>query len=201
MSERLNKDLPGDSVRNIMRPSLLSGKSIQITHNEKPRKGGVLILLFNYGGNAYFPLIQRPVYEGVHSGQIALPGGRFETSDKDLVETALRETEEEIGISRDVIQVVGTLTECYVAASNYDILPVVGIIKGKPTFIPDPKEVKGIITPSLLQLVDRENQKETVMTVSNGLRLKSPYFHLENQVVWGATAMMLSELVAVLQEY
>jgi hypothetical protein len=157
-----------------------------------------MILIHESDGELKFPLIQRPDYEGVHSGQIALPGGRYETIDQTLTNTALRETKEEIGV--DSIEVIGSLSQFYVAASNYDILPVVGFTKRKPVFIPDPTEVKEVITPTISQLLSRNNVKEKELVVRGGVKLWSPYFELEQRVVWGATAMMLSEFVDIIQD-
>ena len=86
------------------------------------------------------------------------------------------------------------------AASNYQVLPVLGYLNQPPTFVPDPREVAGIVTPNVQDLIREELVKRKDIRVANGAVLNSPYYDLEKKVVWGATAMMLSELSAILME-
>ncbi|MEP5611977.1 MAG: CoA pyrophosphatase [Cyclobacteriaceae bacterium] len=199
--ERLKKKMPGESAYSLMQPKLQNGSNIRFNHSVKPKEGGVLILLYEEDGVVKFPLIERQDYDGIHSGQISLPGGKKEDEDLDLVQTALRETEEEIGINRSEVRVLGSLTQFFVGASNFDILPVIGVLQTSPKFEPDSREVKEIVTPSVLDLLNIEKRRTTDINVRNGYMLSSPYFDLENKMVWGATAMMLSELVPVLNEF
>ena len=201
LEKRLRMEMPGAEAHNLMQPKMPNGEPIPMKHAKSPRKGGVLILLYSENGRAHFPLIQRPRYEGIHSGQMALPGGRFEKEDKNQFQTALRETEEEIGVDMNKVEVIGNLSEFFVAASNYMVLPVIGKIDFKPNFIPEPKEVYDIVTPPIGHLIDPSRLKEKEMIVRNGFRLQCPYYDLEGRTVWGATAMMLSELVVLLQEF
>ncbi len=201
LEKRLQKPMPGTVAHNRMKPKMANGAPLKLKHATPPRKGGVLILLFEQNGIAHFPLIQRPNYEGIHSGQMALPGGRFEKSDADQYQTALRETEEEIGVDMKTVEIIGNLSEFFVAASNYMVLPVIGKVDYKPEFVPEPREVYDIITPSISHLIDQERLKEKEIVVRDRYRLKSPYFDLEGRTVWGATAMMLSELVEILKEH
>jgi len=201
LENRLKGYKPGESAHNLMKPRLANGAPINIKHQTPPRDGAVLILVNSLEGVAHFPLIQRPNYEGVHSGQIALPGGKKEVVDADLFETALRETEEEIGVDRGEIEVIGSLSSFYVAASNFQVLPVVGKIKSAPTFVLDNREVEEVINPQIADLVDGSKKKRKDLIVRGGVKLNSPYFDLQGKVVWGATAMMLSEFEAILQDY
>ncbi|GAB4235277.1 MAG: CoA pyrophosphatase [Ekhidna sp.] len=200
LEKRLQAQMPGAKAHNRMKPRLPNGAPLRMKHDEKPREGGVLILFYEEHGQVRFPIIERPKYEGIHSGQMALPGGRREEEDRSLVETALRETHEEIGIRASEIEVIGSLSEFFVAASNYMVLPVIGKLKTAPQFTPDPREVADVVTPAITELVDPTNLKEKEMVVRNGFRMHCPYFDLSNRMVWGATAMMLSELVMVLDE-
>jgi len=199
--DRLKQDMPGELAHSLMQPKLMSGSNIRFNHLTQPKEGGVLILLYEEDGVVKFPLIERQDYDGIHSGQISLPGGKKENADGDLVQTALRETEEEIGISRSEVRVLGSLTQFFVGASNYDILPVIGMLSIAPEFEPDQREVKEIITPPIIDLLDSEKRRTKDIKVRNGYMLSSPYFDLESKMVWGATAMMLSELVSVLDEF
>jgi len=200
LEKRLQEDMPGEDAHNIMKPKMPNGAPVQMKHATPPREGGVLILLYEEDGIVRFPLIQRPQYEGVHSGQIALPGGKKESTDKDLIDTSLREANEEIGVDQSEIEVIGTLSKFFVSASNYNVLPVVGKIEEKPDFIPEPREVDELISASISDLVDSRMVKEKELIVRNGFKLLCPYFDLESKVVWGATAMMLSEFVEILRK-
>lgn len=200
VEKKLAGELPGERAHSIMMPRLPDGSPLRLKNSKPPKEGGVLILFYEKDGQVNFPLIQRPKYEGIHGGQMALPGGKYETGDDDLVMTALRETREEIGVPEKKIEVIGSLSTFFVAASNYIVKPVVGVIHEQPTFIPDPREVEEIITPTVNQLIDSTLLKEKELVVRNGYKLLCPYFDLEGRVVWGATAMMLSELVLILKE-
>jgi 8-oxo-dGTP pyrophosphatase MutT (NUDIX family) len=201
LEKRVQLPMPGDAAHSQMKPKLPNGGPLKMKHATPPRKGGVLILLYEDNGLVRFPLIQRPSYEGIHSGQMALPGGRYEEEDMDQFHTALRESDEEIGIHKEKVEIIGSLSEFFVAASNYMVLPVIGKIDHKPTFIPEPREVADIVTPQVKDLIDPRRLKEKEMTVSSGFKLQCPYYDLEGRTVWGATAMMLSELVEILKEY
>lgn len=201
LEKRVQNPMPGEIAHDRMKPKLPNGAPVRMKHATPPRKGGVLILLYEDQGVVRFPLIQRPSYEGIHSGQMALPGGRYEEFDKDQFKTALRETNEEIGVDDNNVEIIGSLSEFFVAASNYMVLPVIGKIDHKPEFIPEPREVDEIVTPPVSHLIDPARLKEKEIVVRNGFRMVCPYFDLEGRTVWGATAMMLSELVDILQEF
>jgi len=144
-------------------------------------------------------LIQRPSYEGVHGGQISLPGGRSEEADQDLKETAIREAKEEIGIDPGKINTIGVLTELYIPPSNYLVLPFLGYTLEKPIFKPDPHEVAGIIEIKLKDLLNDNNIKYKNIYVRPGLSLYGPCFEIENHTIWGATAMILNEFKEILK--
>lgn len=156
-----------------------------------------MILLYEENGVIRFPLIQRSEYRGVHSGQIALPGGKAEDSDEDLIETAVREAHEELGIDPQKIDIVGSLTSFFVAASNFQVLPVVAYAKEFPQFVPDEREVAGVVIADLSAMIDPHTVKEKKITPAEGITFDAPYYDLNGQVVWGATAMMLSEFVTL----
>lgn len=199
--ERLKREMPGKSAHSKMQPKLKDGSGIRFNHKKKAKEGGVLILLYEQDGIVKFPLIERPQYDGIHSGQISLPGGKWESTDEDLIETALRETEEEIGVKKSEVKVLGSLSPFFVGASNYDILPVIGTLSTKPEFKPDAREVQEIVTPAVQHLLNEEKKKTQDINVEKGFVLTSPYFDLESKIVWGATAMILSELAFILDEF
>jgi 8-oxo-dGTP pyrophosphatase MutT (NUDIX family) len=135
-----------------------------------------------------------------HSGQISFPGGRWEESDGVLEAVALRETTEEIGVPADQIQVLGQLTELYIPISNFLVYPFVGLLQGKSDFVPQPGEVAAILTPALDALLDPANLKTMDMRVADSVTLTDvPYFDIDGHAVWGATAMILSEFLTILE--
>lgn len=176
-----------------------SGAPISFDHHGSPRKGGVALLLYQHQGVWHFPLMKRQEYPGIHSGQISLPGGKMESFDQSLIDTALRESHEELGLQVPIEDVVGNLSELYIIASHFEILPVVAVMKEPPIFKPDPREVDQVLVCSLEGLMRSSSKKEIDMMV-RGYDIRAPYFEIENQVVWGATAMILNEFLVVVDE-
>lgn len=164
-----------------------------------PRPGGVLILLYEMNGVVKFPLIKRPDYPGTHGGQISLPGGKAELGE-DRIMAALREGEEEIGIKRESIKVIGKLTDFHVIPSNYLVTPVIGVLDAKPNFVPDPVEVAKIISITIDDLVREDAPLQGEVVVGGGYKLIAPHFMIEEEMVWGATAMILNEFRQILNE-
>lgn len=125
--------------------------------------------------------------------------GKWEKTDRDLTHTALREAEEEVGANPNEIKVLGTLSELYIPASNFKVLPVIGISYRKPTFVPDRTEVADILSADVEGLLKQEIAVKD-MIIGPNIRIRSPFFTVEDRVVWGATAMMLGELLQILEE-
>ncbi len=163
-----------------------------------PRKAAVLMLFYPKNGQTHFVLIQRNTYPGVHSSQIAFPGGKVEDIDADIFETALRETHEEVGISPTQISIVRSFTEIYIPPSNFMVYPVLGISHQELQFIPQESEVASIIEVPLLDLLNPENFSSKVMDTSYAKAISVPTFLFKKHHIWGATAMILSELKEVL---
>lgn len=167
---------------------------------DNARKSAVLVLLYpGETGLIHLPLQVRNAYPGVHSSQIGLPGGGVEPEDADYEDTALRETEEEVGVPRQEVQVIGRLTQLYIPPSNYLVQPIVGTLKSKPTFKPDPSEVAELIETPLNAFLDDANVGVGQVESSNG-SFEVPCFNIQGKIVWGATAMMMSEFREVLGE-
>jgi len=201
LESALKSPLPGQEAQTKMMPSLSDKSRFSLAAKTDAKDGGVMILFYQKNGNWYFPLIQRPDYDGVHAKQISFPGGKKDNEDEDLIATALRETKEEVGIISKEIKVLGSLTELYIIASNYNVLPVVGYLRGIPKFIGDDREVDEVIEVKLDDLMLEANRKEKPMTILQGITIHAPFFDLNHKVVWGATAMILSELKAILSPY
>lgn len=197
----INEVLPGDSAHAIMAPlerrELMLNLNLEIVN---PRKAAVLMLLYPKNSLTHLVLIVRNTYPGVHSSQIAFPGGKVETSDASLQQTALRETWEEIGIDPEKINVVRSFSDVYIPPSNFLVYPFLGFCTEELIFIPDPSEVAGILEVSLSDFLDEKNVKSKQMTTSYTQETTVPVFIMGEHVVWGATAMMLSELKEVLKK-
>lgn len=201
LQNRLAQPLPGEDAHRVMAPIKTDQRRFDLNFRADARTGAVLILLYPLGNDEIaFPLIQRPKYNGVHSGQIGLPGGKTEESDSNLAETALRETQEEVGVDYSLIRVLGGLTELYLPVSNFRITPIVGCIADKPTFRPDDIEVEEVIEAKISTILNEENVKVKDISVGQGISLSAPYFDVDSHVVWGATAMMISEFVSILKD-
>ncbi len=199
LGHRLDKPLPGREAQVKMAPYPVDESRFEENLNKPSKPGGVMLLLYPHNGDIYLPLMKRPTYAGAHSGQVSFPGGKFEQEDVDLRNTALRETEEEIGVRSESIEVIGSLSELFIIASNFKVYPSVGFIKERPVFIPDAVEVESVLEVSLSQLRDTSRRGIEKMTFGN-YTIHSPYFDVEGHVVWGATAMMLSEFLDVTAE-
>jgi len=203
----LNKPLPGINAQKLMAPSTSDHGRFNLEEKKNARLGAVLILLFPKDNQVYFPLILRPEYDGIHAGQISLPGGKKEDSDSDLIETALRETREEIGIDTADVEILGSLTDLYITVSNFKVRPVVGISNSTPSCVPDKSEVEQIIETDINNILDDSLIKEKEIVVERNMpdfnfkhRLNAPYFDIDGHVVWGATAMILSEFSVILKQ-
>ena len=165
------------------------------TNYYNSKKAGVSILFHPNNNKVYFTLILRNEYKGVHSNQIGLPGGRFENKDKDIFQTALRETNEEIGVNSNKITLIKKLNNIYVPPSNYDIFPFMVYTADKVEFIIDKNEVQEVINIEIDQLINSEIVKTKASQISNRqIDALVPAYKLGGHYVWGATAMILSEV-------
>ncbi|WP_026970037.1 NUDIX hydrolase [Algoriphagus terrigena] len=199
LERRLKAPLPGKVAHLKMSPQPVDQRRFEPILPANVRNSGVLILLYTDGKSTFFPLIKRPVYLGFHSGQMAFPGGKMEKTDENVIQTALREAEEEVGIDRHEVRLLGKLTDLYIPTSNFLVSPVVGFLEGIPEFIPDENEVSRIVETDLDFLLSPEIRKQTVLELGENIRLDTPYFEIDGEVVWGATAMILNELIQVLE--
>lgn len=198
LERRLKEPLPGKGAHLKMSPQPVDMRRFEAVLPENHRKSGVLILFYPDGSDSFFPLIKRPEYPGFHSGQVAFPGGKMETGDKNIIQTALREAEEEVGIDRREVQLLGVLSDLYIPTSNFLVSPVIGFLEKRPDLVPEEKEVSRIIQTELQWLIKPEGVKRKVLEFGPTLKLDTPYFEIDGEMVWGATAMILSELIQIL---
>lgn len=199
LQDRLSKPLPGAEAQRIMMPKESTEARFDLNRNDV-RLGGVMVLLYPKDNDIYLPLTQRHDYGGTHGGQVSFPGGKWEEGDPDLEFTALRETYEEIGVLQSQVQVIGKLTDLYIPPSNFRVSPIVGYVEERPAFNIDPYEVEALIEVPLSMLIRETTLKRKDIIVRGNYRLNAPFFDVEGKVVWGATAMMLSELVTLVRE-
>lgn len=164
------------------------------------KKAGVMALFYpNENQVTHLILILRKTYKGVHSAQVGFPGGKVELDDLSLEHTALRETYEEVGVPIEDVNVLKALTEVYIPPSNYTVYPFLGITHKTPKFIKQWDEVEDLIEVSLSDFLNDERQiNEFIMNTLNE-KVSVPGFYFNQHLVWGATAMMLSEVKDLLK--
>jgi 8-oxo-dGTP pyrophosphatase MutT (NUDIX family) len=201
LEQRLRQPLPGPQAHEPLR-AVPSGAVVpRFEHKLPPKPGSVMILIYpDATGALHFPLIKRPDYIGAHSGQVSLPGGKAEHGE-DAIQTALRETHEEVGIDPTAVSVLGTLSPFFVVPSNFMVTPVVGYVATEPLFVPDALEVSRILKGEVSTLLAPEAVKRKEILAAGRYAMLAPHFEIEGEVVWGATAMMLNELRLVLREH
>jgi 8-oxo-dGTP pyrophosphatase MutT (NUDIX family) len=190
--------LPGRAAHTEMAPLPRPGWEADFQPELPPRQGGVLALFYPQADQLYLPLILRPTYDGVHSGQVSLPGGGQEEIDVDISATALREAYEEIGVEAAQVQILGRLSKLYIRPSNYEVTPTVGWIGHPPDFRTDPYEVAKLLEVRLVDLLDPNNRHQEEWQLRDR-KANVPFFYVCGQTIWGATAMILSELLAVIK--
>lgn len=201
IKEALSGPLPGWPMQKRMAPEGRTSTDRQMLVQDDYRESSVLMLLYpNTDEVLHFVLIRRPEYDGVHSGQIAFPGGAREGNES-LETTALRETYEEIGVPGDHITLLGTLSPMYIPPSNFMVYPYVGYYPTRPTYIPDRREVAEIIEPPLHLLTDKTIVQYEPRDLHRLGRTIVPCYAICGHKVWGATAMMLSEFAAILEQH
>ncbi|MDX2001990.1 MAG: CoA pyrophosphatase [Chitinophagales bacterium] len=192
-------ELPGEEAQYRMSPPFRMKPEDAKVYYPSARQGAVLILFYPGESSINTVLIQRPTYDGVHSGQVAFPGGKKEEQDHDLIATALREAKEEVGINPASVEVLGPLTHLYIPPSNFLVLPVVGTSLERPSFMADAHEVEEILEVDIERLKDEQIVGIKRIKAREGVEFDAPYYDLDGRTIWGATAMMISELNAVLK--
>ncbi len=193
----LAAELPGQDAQYKMVPAGRERTRLQNIEITNPKRAAVLILFYPVKGVPHIVLMKRNSYPGVHSAQISFPGGKVEKQDKHLAATALRESYEELGILPERVKLLGELTQVYIPPSNFLVNPYVGFTEKRPDFIPHTHEVTAVLEVPYAFVLDPVNIKNVEINI-RGSEVKVPAFIFNKHVVWGATAMMLSELSHVL---
>lgn len=197
LKHRLAAGLPGEEAQYRMAPMARPRMKEALSKAMRQRQSAVLLYLYLKQGDWHIVLMKRPDYEGAHGGQVSIPGGRLEPGENHR-QAALREFEEETGVSVGSRQLLGNLSELFIAPSNFLVKPFVAYGTDRPCFNPDPVEVEEIIELSVPTLMSDAPFKRGKACLSSGVWVETPYFDVQGHMVWGATAMILSELKEIL---
>ncbi|MBK6730676.1 MAG: CoA pyrophosphatase [Bacteroidetes bacterium] len=198
LKKRIDSGLPGPAAHKHMSPSGRTTGPFRANDYAESKKASVLILMYREDNVVKFVMIQRPVYNGTHGGQVSFPGGKIEDYDASPWNAALRESEEEIGINPDEVKFVAELSSLYIPPSNFFVYVFIGYMLEKPVFIPDRKEVESVIEVPVQILLD--STIKTIMDYKRDkLQITVPCYRIQNKNVWGATAIILSEVEELLR--
>ncbi len=198
IEKKLESELPGKEAQIKMSPSDRGETKRTENDRKKSKESAVLVLLYPVNNIPFTVFIKKNKYKGVHSGQVGFPGGMRKKTDKNLIETALREASEEIGTNSQNIKIIGGLTKLYIPVSNITVFPFVGYVNYMPEFVSDDFEIDKIIPFEMTKLIS----KETVFlkTISVGKhKISVPYYNIDGYHVWGATAMIVSEFISLIE--
>lgn len=199
LKTELLSDLPGVNAHLRLAPEIRLNDLKSGTTPDNAMESAVLILLYPHNNKLHTVVILRNEYDGAHSGQISLPGGKAEKSDIDFKHTALREAEEEIGIIPAEMEIIGQLTRFYVRPSNFIIYPFIAYCPYRPDFHPDATEVQRIIEIDIFAEINPEKMVTKTIIFKNSLQVNAPGFEISGEFMWGATAMIFSELIHILK--
>jgi len=198
LSDRLHRPLPGHDAHLHMSPRTPRRREALSVEGKSCRKAGVLVLLLPHEDTSAVVLTVRRDDLDDHAGQISFPGGKQEAGES-LDETALREAHEEIGVSPASVRLLGSLTPLYVPPSNFCVHPFVGVGPSAPCLRPTDREVEDVLRAPLPLLLAPDTRTEERWTLY-GEKVNIPYYDVDGHTVWGATAMILSELLAIVGE-
>lgn len=196
----LTAELPGTAIQYEMAHAV---RVPQQSVPENARNAGVMALFYPKASDLHLALIERTSKHpnDAHGGQVSFPGGKEEQEDVDMRATAIRETEEEIGVKGSDIEILGALSKLYIPVSNFHVHPYVGVLPYEARFIPQPSEVQQVLEVPVSDLFNPELRRVTDLKIGTRMTLNQvPYFHFAEKVVWGATAMMLNELIYIIRE-
>ena len=199
LNTSIKNDLPGAEAHQLLSPLRAKEKSSYIPKTDA-RKAGVMVLIYPIQNKTHLVLTQRHPYPGVHGGQISFPGGKQDPEDKNLKETALREAYEEVGVSKNEIEILGPLSPIYIPPSNFHVQPLLAYSHTRPTFIKEEAEVASILDIPLSTLLKKETVQSLPVNI-RGYNREVPCFKVEDHIIWGATAIVLSELIYMIRQH
>jgi 8-oxo-dGTP pyrophosphatase MutT (NUDIX family) len=195
LRRRLAEGLPGESALSAMAPSGRRHTPMDEAHAGGCREAAALMLLYPVADLAYTVLTLRHANMPEHAGQVSLPGGRRRSTES-LAACAVREAEEELGVASETLTVLGALTPVYIPPSLHCVFPYLAVTDTRPNFEPESREVAEVIEVPMADLANAAFRRRETWVIRGESR-DVPYFEFGGHKVWGATAMMLSELEVV----
>jgi 8-oxo-dGTP pyrophosphatase MutT (NUDIX family) len=199
LRKALKRELPGKSSHLRLAPKdRVSGIKRQ-AQSSNPKKSSVLLVLFNEDEELKILFILRSVYDGAHSGQISFPGGQFDLRDENSVDTALRETFEEVGVRVEPEQILGQLSTMYIPPSNFLVETFVAFIPEISDLVLDAKEVQKAFKIPIRSFIKEDAIQVKTVLSRNKKEIKAPCFYIDGLKIWGATAMILNELLDIIK--
>ncbi|HPH81291.1 MAG TPA: CoA pyrophosphatase [Flavobacteriales bacterium] len=198
IKQTLSLGLPGMEEQYKLAP--LNRERLSHINHEDPsiRKAAVLVNLFFNDEQDKLLLTERSTYDGIHSGQISFPGGKFEEKETDPIQVALREAEEEIGIPSNEVDIIGLMSPLYIPVSKMYVQPVLSC-SNFLNWNPSNKEVAQVLEVPISDLLSIDAVKYKDMELSDRGIIQVPYFDFRGHHIWGATAMMINELLAIIR--
>jgi len=196
IQKELKKKLPGRSYQYRMAPEDRDRRYAKIGNTEIPKQAGVMLLLFPSSGELSVVFVKRTIYSGAHSGQISFPGGTFSSKDENVFQTAVRETEEELGVHIPKMVKLGSLSPLFISVSNFRVSPFVGFIDKIPPIKVQETEIQFAFTERLSVLHTKETRGTFELKRGNDT-LRAPCYLVKKEKIWGATAMILSEFLEI----
>ncbi|MEM7162303.1 MAG: CoA pyrophosphatase [Bacteroidota bacterium] len=195
LREISNFPLGGENSHRKLSPKMRESAADIRRQKTDFKQSAVMLLIYEKQGELFLPLIQRNTYNGAHSGQISFPGGQFEDQDSSFAHTAIRECHEEIGVLCPEESIIKELSEIYIPPSNFMVKPFLALLAHLPVFQKEPSEVEHIIEYPIQHLLSEDSIKETKVYISTyDVHIKVPAFVFKDYIIWGATAIILSEL-------
>ncbi len=198
LERALEFSLPGEVARKKLMSASRRLKPVNCNIKQSPKKSAILILFYSIEEKIHLVLIKRACDSGIHSNQIAFPGGKYEDKDKSLKQTALREAFEEIGVDPRQVQLMGKLTKLFIPASNFDVYPFVGYSLQHPDFKVNESEVAVLLEVPLDDLLNPAAFCYKTIRYRKETEVEVPCYFVQNEIVWGATAFIISELLEVI---